>query len=310
MYFLLINSQQLKWCHWWPSLESQLAIDFGVLEAVEPVRDLFAERVRQVIFNSFELLESIAVASKLLVISEDGAVADHGEHLKGLEEVKINRGWVVSNQELLRTQELNKSWEVLVVFLDSHVPVILSVAERHDLPSDLSNLRVQHAHHRLVLRGLPKQGAVPDLGNIVVNCQCFCDLVLSVDEVGDVRELQTQLDLVSLEPVIHPVVKLLVEINSTVLQLVPDVRGESSNSPVTQNRLARNMNPSVSHKLGLDVVEREGSLVLEISDVSWEDASLEHLLEVLILLILRQILSLVVLVLDAGQLQIYSLALL
>ena len=99
----MINSQLLKWCHWWPSLESQLAIDFGVLEAVEPVRDLFAERVRQVIFDSFELLESIAVASKLLVISEDGAVADHGEHLKGLEEVKINRGWVVSNQELLGT---------------------------------------------------------------------------------------------------------------------------------------------------------------------------------------------------------------
>ena len=143
-----------------------------------------------------------------------------------------------------------------------------------------------------------------------MNGKGLSNLVLTMNEIWNIGELETELELVSLVPVLETIVELLVKVHSTIFELVSDVGSESPDSPVTQHRLARNIYASVSHELGFYVVDCESCLLFEICDVSRENSAIYYLREVGVDLVLCKILSLVVLVFGTGELQVDSLAIL
>ena len=141
------------------SFEITLSVDdLGEYVAVQPQGHLAAEGVLQVVLDSLQLLEVVAVSDERLVFLQDGTVADHGKQLDGLEEVEVNVSRIVANQEIILSDVRNDFWKLLLVLLDGLFSVcIFGVAEADNFPSEFVVDAGKHGDLCLILNGLSEK---------------------------------------------------------------------------------------------------------------------------------------------------------
>lgn len=100
---------------------------------------------------------------------------------------------------------------------------------------------------------------------------------------------------------------LHVKVDSAVFELVLDIGTDAPDSPVSENWSAVHVNLSLFHETELDVITHVICLILEFTEVAWEDRPVQELFEVWVDLVLCQVLGLIVLVLYTRELQVKPL---
>jgi hypothetical protein len=236
-----------------------------------------AEWIVHIITDALQFHEPIVVLSKDFELRENSFVADHCKQLQSFKEVEIDGGWIVADQVIVLAKVLNNSWKEGLVKFDWLGLIILIVTKSDDLPSELIKKTGEHVHLCLVLGILSEQSLVPHFSDILVNGNRFGHLRVTVNEIWNVRELQTEVLLVSQEPVLVAKIVLLIKVNTTVRKLIPDIRAKSSNSPVSKDRSALDVDFTLFHEINLDVIAHEGGLIFKICDIARENCSVKEL---------------------------------